>query len=89
MMIKELVPQFTPLIMDIYAGHLSGDETGLTYSEDNSENSESTPSSGDLMIQLKQLIDMTAPKYSPLLSTIEGALHSSSLPDNDLVIWLD
>lgn len=86
-MILDMVPHFTPLIMDIYSGILSGDEVGLKYNPD-PEKAESEPMSGDLLQQLKQFVAMIAPKYTSLFSSIEGHFHSSVIEDNTLVIPL-
>lgn len=86
-MIRQFVPQFIPLIMDIYTGHLKGDEVGLRFNP-NPDEVETNPYSGDLLVQLKQFVQMVAPQYTTFFSTFASALHSSTLPDNDLSIPL-
>lgn len=85
--VLEMVPHFIPLIMDIYTGHLKGDQTGLRYNPDKADAIEN-PMSGDLFQQLKQLVMLSAPKYSSIFGVIEGILHSHTIGDNELTIPL-
>lgn len=85
--VLEMVPHFIPLIMDIYTGHLKGDQTGLRYNP-NQEEAMQNPMSGDLFHQLKQLVMLSAPKYTSIFGVVEGILHSHTLGDNELIIPL-
>ncbi|MDO5035587.1 MAG: metallophosphoesterase [Porphyromonas sp.] len=85
--ILEMVPHFTSLLMDIYSGHLEGDEVGLAYNHNPDEESD-TPYSGDQFNELRQFVSSIMPQYAPIFTLIEGALHSTILPDNDLTISL-
>ncbi len=86
-MILEMVPAFTPLIMDIYTGHLAGDQSGLRYNPNHNE-VEKNPMSGDLFQQLKRFISYSSPKLIPIFDVIEGILHSGICGDNNLVLQL-
>lgn len=80
--IRQMVPQFTPMIVEIYTNHLKGDENGLTSNPGNPDN----PGSQQYLDAVKELVAGLAPKYAPYLKMVDAILYDTAPKDNDLVI---
>ncbi len=80
--IKQMIPQFSPMLLEIYVNHLKGDENGLSSNPGDPEN----PGSLQLLNALKELVNGMVPQYAPYLNMIDPILYDTAPKDNEMVI---
>lgn len=80
-MIKAYVPEFFPMLLEIYTNHLKGDENGLSSNPD-----PKNPGNLELLNNLKEFLGIFAPEYSPYLNMVDPILYDTNPKDNELII---